>query len=478
MKPGKKRWAHLRFRQRIRNVLLTYYLTPILLILLAAGGFFYFYAKKSLDEEMGKRLTSIALSASYQILPIQVAALELLDPTNLTYVSLKERLEKISKESQIARIYLFNADNQSLIDTDPTVLVGSVYERNRLHLAEIDQARSGKNTTSILFQGADGAYYKTAFVPIVSDGKTIAVIGVDGSADFFSNLHQLSKRLAIFGLACIAVVTLISLLISRKIVTPVRLLVAAAERIGDGHLEDPIQIDSPNELGFLGLVMDEMRKNIVSRDRELQTMLRGIAHEVRNPLGGIELFAGMLQEEVKEPQSIEAVERIQHEVRTLKNLVEEFLDFARKASFQYAKVPLDSFFSDVRIPFMKEMEARSIAFTTSLDGVKEAEFDPDQMRRVFLNLVRNSIQAVPNGGKINIDAKKIEGTVEFSVSDNGIGIPQENIDKLFDPFFTTKEGGTGLGLSFVRKIVQGHGGEVRVESTPGSGTTISILLPA
>jgi signal transduction histidine kinase len=477
VKPAKKRWASLQYRQKIRNVLLTYYLTPILLILLASGAFFYLSAKRGLDEEMGKRLISVALSASYQIHPYQIAALELRDPGSLTYQSLIERFRRIRSENQASRIYVFNTRNESLLDTDTGIQIGSNLDRNRLNVTEIEQAAAGKPAASVLFQANDGLFYKSAFAPVLDGEGAVAFIGVDGSATFFENLHRLGRRLALFGIACILVIVLVSVVISGKIVVPIQHLVAAAERIGSGHLEDPVAIETQNEVGFLGFVMDEMRKNIVSRDQELQMMLRGIAHEVRNPLGGIELFAGMLEEEVKDIESRQAVERIQHEIKVLKNLVEEFLDFARRSTPQVSRVPLEEFFRDLGVAFQKEAEERKVRLTVSADGVKEAEFDPDQMRRVFLNLVRNSLQAVSDGGNVEIRARAENGNVELAVADDGIGIPAENMEKLFDPFFTTKEGGTGLGLSFVRKIVTAHGGEVRVESSPGTGTTIFVSLP-
>src|SRR5262249_17288391 len=155
--------------------------------------------------------------------------------------------------------------------------------------------------------------------PIFNEqGKSIAFVGVDGAATFFQSLHILSHRLILFGLLSSGVIILVSLLISRKFVVPIQLLVASAERMGAGHFEDPIQIRAEHEIGFLGFVMDEMRKNIIQRDRELQTMLHGIAHEVRNPLGGIELFAGMLEEEVKDEASKKSVQKIQKEVKILK----------------------------------------------------------------------------------------------------------------------------------------------------------------
>jgi signal transduction histidine kinase len=480
VRPRKQKWAALKFRRKIRNALLLYYLTPIFLILTASAAFFYFTAKRNLDEEMGKRLVSIALSAASQIRGYHIPILQLKDPATLTNHALQLRMEGIRDNNNVAKLYVFGGDSESLLDTDREVLPGTLYERNRIHQSEIEAARAGRPSASVLFQGTDGSYFKSAFAPVVEGGKVVAIVGVDGSATFFQSLHRLGRLLAYFALGCIAVIVIISMVISRKIVTPVQLLVAGAQRIGEGHLEEPIRIDSENEIGFLGFVLDEMRKNIVNRDRELQIMLRGVAHEVRNPLGGIELFAGILEEDPKisgDPKLLESVRRIQNEIRTLKNLVEEFLDFARGPTLQVSSVNLHAFFEDVRIAFQRECDQKNVRLSTSLDGVEEADFDPDQMRRVFLNLVVNSIQAMPEGGAIDIRAKGENGQLEFTVADTGVGIGEENLERLFDPFFTTKEQGTGLGLSFARKIVTAHGGEIRIESTPGSGTQATVVLP-
>ncbi len=479
MKPAKKRWANIRFRQRIQNILLAYYLTPILLVLLASGAFFYFSAQRALNEELGQRLTSIALAGASHVRGFHIAALELQDADNRTFQSLLPRFERLRNENNVARVYLFNHANESLLNTDPSISPGSVIERNRLQQAEIDLAWKGIQSSSFLYRGEDGSFYKSAFAPVLEGTNVVAVFGVDGSATFFRSLHLLGRQLLLFAIICIVIIVLVSVTISRKIVTPVQILVEAAERIGEGHLEQPVTIESQNEIGFLGFVLDEMRRNIVARDRELQVMLRGIAHEVRNPLGGMELFAGVLDEEVKDEASKEAVRRIQREIKTLKNLVEEFLDFARGPAMQLTQVKLEPFLEDLRVAFHRDFEIHSIRFHTTVEGVTEVEFDPDQMRRVFLNLIRNSIQAMPNGGEIHIVARAMHGgTVEISVRDTGAGISAEDLPRIFDPFFTNKEGGTGLGLSFVRKIVNAHGGEVRAESNVGKGTTFTIVLSA
>lgn len=477
MKPGKRRWVSLKFNQKIRNVLLAYYLTPILLILFASSTFFYTFTKHSLDEELGNRLIAIARSATYQVRPFQVAALELKNPQSQTYQGLHQRFAQIKQDNSLERIYLFNANHESLLDTDPTVKVGEVVERHRFHLAELESARQGTPMSSVLFEGDDGTFYKSAFVALRDGPRVYGFVGVDASATLFSNLHQLGQKLALFGMACIGLIVVVSILISRKIVSPISHLVESAQQIGDGHFDQPIETLAHNEIGFLSFALEEMRKNIISRDRELQTMLQGIAHEVRNPLGGIELFAGMLEEGAHNQEEADAVQRIKSEVKTLKNLIEEFLDFARGTALQLSEVPLQEFFDDVRVAFHAEMEAQGIRFSIKLQDLETIQLDTDQMRRVFLNLLRNSIQATPKGGAIELGANLVNDQAELYISDTGQGIPREALERVFDPFFTTKEKGTGLGLSFVRKIVNAHGGMIRVESEPPTGTLITITLP-
>ena len=279
----------VKFRSRIQNILLFYYLFPILIIFVLLGAYFSFSTERLLDRELGKRLNSVALYASTQIKPYHLSSLRLNDPTNQTATSLKEKLNEIKKKNEISSIYLFDLNDLSLLDTDPSFFPGQIYERNFLHKDEIKKTLDGATSTSFLFKNQDGQFMKSSFSPIMDGENVIAILGVDGNATFFKSLHELEKKLILSGILCMATIIFVSLFLSKKIVNPIHDLVQSAKKIGDGYLDDPIKIKTSNELGFLGYVMDEMRKKIVERDQELQVMLRGIAHEVRNPLGGSEL---------------------------------------------------------------------------------------------------------------------------------------------------------------------------------------------
>jgi signal transduction histidine kinase len=111
------------------------------------------------------------------------------------------------------------------------------------------------------------------------------------------------------------------------------------------------------------------------------------------------------------------------------------------------------------------------------DRLPSLSLDPGQIRQAFLNLVRNASEAMPEGGRITIQARAHAFEVEIAVTDTGMGIPEDIHDKIFEPFFTTKDGGTGLGLAIARQIAVDHGGSLRCESVPGTGTTFRLCLP-
>lgn len=317
---------------------------------------------------------------------------------------------------------------------------------------------------------------KSAFAPVMDGEKVIAIVGVDGNATFFKSLQYLERKLILSGFICMLTIFLVSYFLSKRIVNPIQDLVLSAKKIGDGDLDDPIKIKSTNEIGFLGFVMDEMRRKIVERDQELQVMLRGIAHEVRNPLGGIELFAGILSEDVKEEKSRQAVAKIQKEVTNLKNLVDDFLNFARKPSLQMEEIDFPEFLDEIRLYFSNQLATAKIHLRFHTE-IKNIRADFYHLKRVFLNLIHNSIQAMDKGGIIDVHASEEKNQIKISIHDTGHGISTEDLKKIFDPFYTTKEFGNGLGLSFVQKIVQAHGGVILVHSELNKGTNMNITLP-
>jgi signal transduction histidine kinase len=277
------------------------------------------------------------------------------------------------------------------------------------------------------------------------------------------------------GLAAVSVLAavLATFLITRN----VRRLAAAAERIGAGDLLEPVKIATRDELGLLGDTMDRMRIQLAERDAKMQQMLAGIAHEVRNPLAGMTLFAGILRDEVPETDERRGhVDKIQRELDYLERVVNDFLEYARRPKPELSVVQIADLFSEVIELAPTELP---IAIDVSVDTVRA---DRGQLRRAVLNLTRNAIQAATSAGhtgagNVTLSARRGADTIEVAVWNRGKEIPAASSGKLFEPFYTTREKGTGLGLAFVRDIAADHGGSVVVTSADGE-TTFVIRLPA
>jgi len=258
-----------------------------------------------------------------------------------------------------------------------------------------------------------------------------------------------------------------------------RALVDAAQAIGRGDLSREIRAQTRDEVGFLAHTMEEMRGQIQAREREMQMMLAGIAHEVRNPLGGIELYAGLLREELSgDPKKLARVQKIERELSYLKSVVVDFLDFTRQVPLEKAPIDLATYLEEAVALVASEAEAPGV--TTEVRVSPDASrvvADVDKLRRVLFNLLRNSLQAMPEGGTLSLTTARDGRFVLLTVRDTGVGMSEEVQREVFTPFFTTRERGTGLGLAFVKKIIEEHGGTVRLTSAPGEGTALTLSLP-
>jgi len=240
-----------------------------------------------------------------------------------------------------------------------------------------------------------------------------------------------------------------------------------------------------DEIAFLGRAFEEMRRSIVGRDHQMQMMLSGIAHEVRNPLGGMELFCGLLAEDLRSAEGPEAdqmldkVAKIQRELDYLDRVVNDFLDFARNVPPDLERFEARALLADIEDLLQGEVGDAGCRLDLSCDPEDvDLTADRQKLRRALINVVRNAYQACGDGGQISVLVQTDgPGARRIVVRDDGPGIPPERIAEVLTPFFTTKEKGSGLGLALSQRILEQHGGELRVESEAGAGTTIEFVLP-
>ncbi len=206
-----------------------------------------------------------------------------------------------------------------------------------------------------------------------------------------------------------------------------------------------------------------------------------IAHEIRNPLVSIGMLARRLRRlKGLSPEEGERVEEMEQEVHRLERLLNDLLDFSAQPHPKPVPVRIPEVLRSILILMEDEFLRRGIHVSTYVqEPLPHALADPDQLRHVFLNLLRNAMNILPHGGKVAVEAVSPDpGWVRVSVTDNGPGIPEGMQDRIFTPFFTTSSVGTGLGLAIAARIIQDHGGHITVDSTPGKGTTFHVELRA
>jgi two-component system, NtrC family, sensor histidine kinase HydH len=204
-----------------------------------------------------------------------------------------------------------------------------------------------------------------------------------------------------------------------------------------------------------------------------------VSHEIKNPLMVIGGLARQVQKKVAEDPSLsEKLDIIRNEVQRLENLLGEIRDFTRPAAPVKQEVDLNKVIREVDALLEGEAKTRGISLEEHLDPhLPPLQADPNQMRQVLLNLVKNAFEALDSGGRVTLRSGAGDHQVWFAVQDTGVGMSPEVLDKIFNPFFTTKEKGSGLGLAVIHKIISDHQGLVNVKSSPEQGTTITVKLP-
>jgi two-component system sensor histidine kinase FlrB len=206
-----------------------------------------------------------------------------------------------------------------------------------------------------------------------------------------------------------------------------------------------------------------------------------LAHEIRNPLGSIELFASMLSRKLQDRAEMKGwADQIVSGVTFLNTIVTNMLTFTKVSRPQFSVFDLNRMIDETVLFFDPVCRQRSVCVTRQdLSQPIIIEGDIDMLRQMLTNLLMNGMQAMHEKGVIHIVAS-LQGhdRIRIDIEDNGIGIPEENLPRIFDPFFTTNEKGTGLGLSLVNQIVQKHNGTITAQSRFGQGTRFHIELPA
>jgi len=223
---------------------------------------------------------------------------------------------------------------------------------------------------------------------------------------------------------------------------------------------------------------EQLEKQLLQADKlaTIGQLAAGVAHEINNPLGNISLYTQMLLKKTGDENTKEKLNVIADEANRAAQIVKGLLDFARQSELKLTPININKEIGKVLSILTPQL--KDIKVKTAFEPLPLILADSGQIQQVIMNFLTNSIQSIIENGEIIIKTSAKQDHVEISISDNGCGIPDENLDKVFDPFFTTKEQGkgTGLGLSISYGIIKRHSGSIEVQSEAGKGTTFTIKL--
>jgi PAS domain S-box-containing protein len=251
-------------------------------------------------------------------------------------------------------------------------------------------------------------------------------------------------------------------------------------------------IEEDNEkLGVLGVFQDitdlrDLQERMKEADRmaALGRLSASLAHEIKNPLSAIKTFVQLVPKKFDSPVFREKLNAtVPRELERINRLIDNLLQLTRKPRLKLTSVDLNEIVVQALELYHEEMEKNNVEFDATLkERMPRIQADAELLHRVFSNILLNAIQAMPQGGKLNISTQRTSladknGALQVAVQDTGFGMDEETVRRLFDPFFTTKEKGTGLGMANAKKIVEEHRGRIDVRSGPGKGTLVRVTFP-
>jgi signal transduction histidine kinase len=417
--------------------------------------------------------------------------------------SAKSRLQKKLTDTKIAanldNVILFDIEKKVLADANGELPVGGKYPILETDQIELGSVWAGKAEASMLYPGKDGRLYKAAYAPVMTEDREVAAgLRVEASARFLGILNSVGFALLLSALIITAIAALLGMLIARSIVIPIKKLVRASQRIAYGDLDTAVLIRSRDEIGFFGRTFNQMARNlkklygeVEERGRQIAELSASVAHEVRSPISAIQGFTELLEDEMDDDDpGLEYTADIRKEIAILNSKITDFIHFARPLEIEPIPLDIIEILESALVSMDKEVADNDISVVTNFSSnLPDVLGDFEQLRGLFVNLIRNAIQAMDNGGGLVVSANLVDrnsqdvdavpNSVEIKIEDTGCGMPYEALEHAFEPFFTTKGSGTGLGLAIVKKIVDAHNGRIQLESNidVGPGTTVRVFLP-
>jgi len=330
-------------------------------------------------------------------------------------------------------------------------------------------------------------------LPIEVDGKKVGILVME-PVPFERNpreeefIRRTNLMLVYSAVGASVVALLLGIFLSRTLTRPIRELTDATHAVAGGNLGLQVSVRSKDEMGELAASFNKMSTDLARSTDARKQMTADIAHELRTPLSLILGHAEAVHDGVL-PPTRENFEIIREEAARLEHLVDDLrilsLADAGELSINLQEVSAQKLLSDIQGTYLHIARQKDVKI--QLDVASELpmlNIDPGRMTQVLTNILDNALHHTPEGGHINLSARKVQDGVELSILDSGPGIAGEDVNRIFQRFYRTDssrhrdDGGSGLGLAIAKSIVLAHNGQIWAESAPGQGLVVTIKLPA
>lgn len=476
-------WPGLQFGT-IRSRIYVTLVAIVVLTLLVVGLIFFLLLGGYQDRVDQSRLRELANAWSPELFSDES---ELVTPDNLlrSFETVPQLAGSIADELDVP---VFGVDSSGEV-------VRVLESDDRFHGETLDFDLAGLNTTRVV-QGQttteDGerlTYVLTSLPPAEQQRQgyccvAVAMVGESRGAV----LGDLAPRLLIAGAVALVVASLVGFLVSRSIYRPIQRVAAASRSVARGQLQQRVDVGGSQEAQELASSFNQMTEEVERQQTALRDFLANVSHDLQTPLTSINGFSQALMDDVvKGDEQRNAYRIIEDESRRLLRLVEGLLDLSRieagQVQVESNPVDVEALLEHVGELFALRAQELDVNLSVAASDVGSVMGDWDRLDQVLGNLLDNALRHTPPGGDVQLSAgRESRSSVSIAVADTGVGIPEEAIPNLFDRYFKSDrpgaQGGTGLGLAIARELVRAQGGEIRVSSEQGVGTTFHIVLLA
>ncbi len=465
----KKLWYNIRYSLKVKLFL---YAFAIFMIFILGFEFFSYLTLKDYHYNNLKNFMHTQVKLSSELYVNQLGDFTLADNV------LNENFS-----------FLNNVDGQiQIIDNSGKVLYDNIASNQigEVVLAEdVKQALDGTSGTGI---SSLGTREKILSVSVPLNDKSVQVGVLRTSASLKSTDLNIAKQFIIFiifGSVAAIIGGILSWYLSRRIFKPINKLTEVAKKYSDGQYEEKSNIPYKGEIGELAKTMDQMSENIIEKEAIKTEFISSVSHELRTPLTSIKGWSITLQDDgIDRDLTNEGLQIIEKESDRLSDMVEDLLDFSRFTSPKF-KLSKSTFnIIDAAQTIISQLKPRvSEKSINLLFNYNQREIDVvadiNRIKQVFINLIDNAIKFTPIEGTIVVNIEGHEDKVVCQVIDTGIGIGEDEIDKVTQKFYkgTSSESHTGLGLSICEEIVKAHNGRLSITSIEGDGTTVEFVIP-